>query len=474
MRRRLLLSYLSLAAIVLLILEVPLGISAARRERDANATSVQREAVTLAALSAEALEHPAGHDLNAVIGRYGGETGARAIVVDTAGAVVAAGPAQRGSDEAAEPVVADELPASALQAALAGKIVSGREHDDGGRYLYVATPVGDEGAVHGAVVVTYPAGPLDRKVRRIWAELGVLALIVLGASAVVGLWLARSVTDPLAGLERASTRLGHGDLSSRADEHRGPPEVQELARSFNEMATRLGELLEAQRRFVADASHQLRTPLTALRLRLETIDPDAPAAADLEAAEAESQRLSRIVDGLLALVRAEGVRPERSHVDAAAVVRERQDAWAPLADERGIALEVAGDDGSSCAVTAVPGYLDQILDNLIANAIEATPWGRKVTLAVRRRAGAVEVHVTDEGPGMTAAERARAFDRFWRGDPRGRQGNSGLGLAIVQQLAVACGGEVVLDDAVGGGLDATVRLSPSQATFPAERVRSGA
>jgi two-component system, OmpR family, sensor kinase len=227
------------------------------------------------------------------------------------------------------------------------------------------------------------------------------------------------------------------------------------------MADRVHQLVDAQRRFVADASHQLRTPLTALRLRLENLaaSPDPPDVTQLEAAEAETQRLARLVDGLLVLSRAQDQRGSREPVDVIAVAEDRRDAWAPLAEEGGISPIVEPPAGPANAL-AVPGHLEQILDNLLSNAVEASPAGTEVAIVVEGPTAAgdpvVVVHVRDQGPGMTPNEREHAFDRFWQGQDR--VGGSGLGLAIVQQLAESSGGNVELAEGDGGGLDAAVTL----------------
>ena len=166
---------------------------------------------------------------------------------------------------------------------------------------------------------------------------------------------------------------------------------------------------------MADASHQLRTPLTALRLRLENLEATMPpaAAGDLRAAAAETGRLARLVDGLLTLARAEAAPSRREVVDLAAVVADRQAAWAPLAAEQDVELTVQ--PGPAAPVWAVPGALEQVLDNLLANALRVAPAGSQIELAIRQAGGWVELHVTDQGPGMPAEQRQRAFDRFWRG-----------------------------------------------------------
>jgi signal transduction histidine kinase len=278
--------------------------------------------------------------------------------------------------------------------------------------------------------------------------------------ALVGFALARSTTRPMRDLEQATAVLARGELEARAPADRGPPEVRGLAAAFNDMAARLGRLLDTQRAFVADASHQLRTPLTALRLRLENLEATIPpaAAGDLQAAAAETGRLARLVDGLLTLARAEAAPTRREVVDLATVVADRRAVWAPLAAEQDV--ELTFQPGPAAPVWAVPGALEQVLDNLLANALRSTPTGNQIELAIRQAGGWVELHVTDHGPGMPADQRQRAFDRFWRA-PSADPDGTGLGLAIVLQLLEASGGIAELRPNPGGGLDAVARLRPA-------------
>ena len=138
-------------------------------------------------------------------------------------------------------------------------------------------------------------------------------------------------------------------------------------------------------------------------------------------------------------------------------MRERVEAWLPLADERGVGL-VAQLDGP-LPVRAAPGRLAQVLDNLLANALEASPAGGTVTVSARVESPWVELHLCDEGPGLGPEQRKRAFDRFWRAGSGA--GGSGLGLAIVKRLVAADEGEVELAEAAAGGVDAVVRLRPA-------------
>jgi len=320
-------------------------------------------------------------------------------------------------------------------------------------------PISSGGVVHGAVRITYPMSAVDSRIRHYWLILGLIAAVVLLGAAVVGIRLARFVTRPLRGLEAAAAAVGAGRLDVRAPEEEGPPEVRSLAGVFNETVAKLGRLLRSQEEFVADASHELRTPLTALRLRLENLGSalEQEGGSDLDAAVREVDRLAAIVEGLLALARADAGTTPPGRVDASAVVRDRLETWRPLAGERAVGL--TADVGGEQPVRASGERLAQVLDNLVANALGVAPAGSTVTVSTRRVDPWLEVHVRDEGPGMTAEQRARAFDRFWRAPDRGGSaGGSGLGLAIVRKLVEADEGEIELADAPGGGLDAIVRL----------------
>ena len=302
---------------------------------------------------------------------------------------------------------------------------------------------------------TYPTAAIDRQVRRYRIVLAAIAAIVLGATAIVGWWIARWVTRPLVDLRDSARRVSAGDLAERAKSTDGPPEVQQLARDFNEMVARLERTVLAQEAFVADASHQLRSPLTALRLRIENLQAGLPEgdAGEAEATMAELDRLNRLVNGLLTLARADRRATERTRQHLTAIARERVTSWEPAADDEGIRLTARGDGDP--VVDLAEGALEQVLDNLIANALEAAPSGSTVQVDVSSRPGLVELTVSDRGPGLAAELREHAFDRFW--SERGAGSGSGLGLAIVKRLVEADGGSVHLEEHTGGGLRAVVR-----------------
>ena len=452
MTRRLVLSYLALALLILVMLEIPLALLAGRHEHDLTASQVEREASGLAAVASEDVEHGRMVDLSATLSRYRARTGGEVAVINLHGQVVAVSAGDADNDAAGEQ-------RTLVQAALAGRSVTSFSSDEGRPWANAAVPITAGGQAQGAVLLGLDAASTERRVHDIWLALAGLAAGVLVFTAVVGMLLARSLSLPLARLESAVTRLGDGNLDARALVDDGPPQVQSLARQFNHMATRLAELVDAQRRFVADASHQLRSPLTALRLRLENLEavsPSAPAEG-IAAAAQEVQRLSRIVDGLLTLSRADGTEPERRPIDLEEVIDERCDAWSALAQERRVDLApVKGPRRATAAL--VPGDIDQILDNLLANALDASQAGGRIRVKlVSFEPGWLELHVVDDGPGLSPEDRRRAFDRFWQGSGAPR-GHSGLGLAIVRQLALRNDASVELRPAEPSGLDVVVRM----------------
>jgi signal transduction histidine kinase len=464
-RRRLVLSYLSLTLFVLLALGLPLGLTFANAERRRLVSDVQHDAFALALRADEYVHNtvatPAApftiSALTRIVRHYESNVGGRVVVVDVSGGVVAdsSTPAGRQLSAAATAEIGRE---PELVGALRGHEATA-EHPSvkGGNLLAVAVPIVSDGHTDGAVLITYPLSTLDSRIEQNWLLLlalsGVISLVVL----LVSVLLARSFTKPLAELDEAAARLGEGDLRVRVPVPDDPPELSGLARSFNATAGRLEALLRSQQAFVADASHQLRTPLAALRLRLENLEAEGAygEADDLERALTEVRRLSQLVDSLLLLARAEQSAPALVDLDLASVVEGRADAWFALAAERDVAIDT---DVVSVAVLGTPGRLEQVLDNLLNNALEVAPSGTAVRVSARRAGDRVELDVCDAGPGMSEEQRARAFDRFWRATPGRRdRGGFGLGLAIVRQLVTADGGSVELDVAPEGGL--AVRLT---------------
>jgi signal transduction histidine kinase len=471
MRRRLLAGFLVFALVVMVLLEVPLGLSLADNARTTALSELQSDGTSLGLLVGSSLERGDTTEAQNVIGRFARGENAIVVVVSNRKLELSAG--SGAAEEMADPSTRAILKSSETGRALGEE--GSRDPDDD--LLYVALPVAlrapstpndtpahDADAFGVVLLVAVQAAPLHARIANDWIKLALFGGAMLAIAAAVGTLLARSLTRNLAGIEAAVAAFGAGRLSERAPSGRGPAELKALGDTVNEMADRLEELLHIQRAFVADASHQLRTPMTALRLRLENLegalDPDQ--GADLAPAIAEADRLSRVVDGLLSLARTDGTRPVREPVDVGAALGERVEAWSALAEERQVILADTGDlrplrERPVLMALACTGHVEQVLDNLLSNAIDATPAGGAVSLGADRIGDDIEIHVVDTGSGMSAADRARAFDRFWRPEGAQHEG-SGLGLAIVAQLVRVSGGTTWLDAAEGGGVDAVVRL----------------
>jgi signal transduction histidine kinase len=460
--KRLLATYVTLTIVVLAALEIPLGIQYGRSERRDLTNRIARDALTMATFAEDPLERgirkaPVG--LVRAARDYQQSPGGRVVVVDKNGLSIV---------DTQEPIGRNLRTATRLEIAKAlhGNVASGIRHSNtlGTDLIYVAVPVASAGHIRGAVRITYPTSALDSRVTRYWLLLAAIGGVVLAAATVVGLRFARTLTRPLSALEQAAATVGEGDLTARAPADTGPPEVRAVAARFNETVERLDGLLHSQQEFVADASHQLRTPLTALRLRLENLERDVPpdARRDLEAALTEVERLARLVDGLLVLARADAATPATEPVDLATLTRARIDHWSLQAAERGV--ELVADIPPRLQALVTPGALEQVLDNLLANALAVSPPGSTVWARGSDAGETVELRVSDEGPGMSTEQRARAFDRFWRAGPPGT--GTGLGLAVVHRLVTADGGQVELREARGGGLEAVITLRASSRIVP--------
>ncbi|MEN9504202.1 MAG: hypothetical protein RI958_128 [Actinomycetota bacterium] len=466
MRWRLMAAFVGVTFVVLAAQDVPLAIFVRGVERDRAVASLQRDAFVLGGAAEDLLSGEAdgadgadaGAELQSTVDLYAARDGTDVVIVDAAGVAVVAsnGTARIGRDYST---------VTEVTRALGGVPVSGESTSAelATEAVYVAVPVLSGTRVAGAVWLAQPSSSIDEEAGNTVRGIVVVALISLIGAGVAALFVSTTITRPLERLRDTTERIANGDLDTRAANDEGPPEVRHLAESFNLMTGQLSRLLDQQRSFAGDASHQLRTPLTALRLQLEQaaalVDQDPVGArARLEAADGEIERLQRLVQGLLMLARAEQSSVAPSTVDAGAVVAERCDMWASLAAERGIAVRCAAVSGTH--VLAVPHALEQILDNLLDNAINIVPVGTEIDVALDVPATTdrtVGLRVLDRGPGMTADQLAHARDRFWRA-PDSPYTGSGLGLAIVDQLARACGGSVELDDRPGGGLAVTVHL----------------
>lgn len=460
MRLRLVVVTVAVVAFVLAIHDIPLAAHLERVERDRLVTRYERDAFIIGGRSEEALDAGIAENdpgLRALAFRYAAEEAVEVVIVDaTARAVISSVEDRIGEDMSNRPEIVAALATGAPQ--------TGERYSEtlGTDLFFVAVPVLSGTERVGAVRISVLGKVVEDRVFARLSGLLFVALLSLVVASLVAWWLARTLTRPLRRLETTTEDLAGGNLAARADAGDGPPEAKALASSINVMADQIERLLERQRAFAGTASHQLRTPLTALRLRLEQLAIDVADHDGLvdrvESALDETDRLRRIIEGLLALSRAEGSSAEVESIDIGAVIGERADHWRPLADERAVSISDRAAPGRE--VLAVPGAIEQIVDNLVDNALEVSPPGATLTLELVDLGDTIELHVADEGPGLAPEDRERAFDRFWRA-PNAPAGGSGLGLAIVRELAAAGGGEVEMRESPSGGVDVVVTFRRS-------------
>ncbi len=442
MRKRILIALVGQTIAILVGAVIPLGLKASAHDYSSFVEDAQSRvrAATAAAeeLLADKLSGPElSRDLTSAA-----RQGDAMIVMSATGTVIA-----RAGRTFTVP------PSMLSRARSTGELITEVRHDQ----VLVVAPVRSNGEMVGMTALMRPTQQLEFSLRTFWLTLALIAVTALAAAIVIGVGLSRWAARPLARLGATARRLGEGDLGARAPAD-GPDEVRELSETFNAMAGRLETLIHGHRAMLADVSHQLRTPLAALRLQLEALAAEAcDGAAEFSAPLSEVARLGRLVDGLLAVARAENATPDIVFVSVSEVVAERTAAWAPVADDQGVALQFA--IPVPVGVGLGDGYLEQILDNLIANAIEATIAGCRITVTAMPTARGARIIVADNGSGMSQGEMDRAFLRFASTNPRG----SGLGLAIVYRLAAVGGGGAALTGTPGGGLTVTVDLcGPSQ------------
>jgi signal transduction histidine kinase len=463
MTGRIVAAVLALITVILAAVAVPLGLLTAAQDRAGFRDQTVSAARTLASLAEERIDDGAADPGLARAIAQLAAAGDRAAVYSAAGRRVA------GTGTWAPPGGRPRA-----EAPSAGT----HSYRAAGRLIVTVPVIPDSGTgTIGTAAVSRPTATVDHQVMTLWTLIGAVAAAGLLVAAAVAVAIARWVSAPLTTLADAARKLGGGALDTRAPARAGPAEVRRLAATFNSMAARLQSLIHGHRSMMADVSHQVRTPLAALRLRLDLLaqDADPETAAELAGAQEEIARLSRLVSGLLAVARAENVSDEPVAVGVDAVVADRAAAWRPAADERGVTITARCPAPVSARLR--DGDLEQILDNLLANALDVLDAGGTVTISVTAAGGRARLAVTDDGPGMSAERQRAAFRRFESGAPRG----TGLGLAIVDRLAAASGGTAVLSDTPGGGLtvavdfpQATARLGSRRpgATFPGKVPRN--
>ncbi|OXY96921.1 sensor histidine kinase [Streptomyces diastatochromogenes] len=462
MRTRLLPLLIVLMAAVLLALGVPLAVSVAAGEQQRVVVDRIDDTARFAALAQFVTDGPSGsrrtapderqETLRRELDSYYGVYGIRAGVFYRNGsAAMANAPGDWFVPRTGE-----------VRAAFAEALLSRRSHDPRQVWpwqrssLVVASPVIRDGDVVAVVVTDSPTGQMRSRILRGWLVIGAgeIAAMLLAVGAALRLtgWVLR----PVRILDATTHDIATGRLKSRVAVAGGPPELRRLARSFNEMADNVEDVLEQQRAFVADASHQLRNPLSALLLRIELLALELPQGnEEIASVRTEGKRLAQVLDDLLDLALAEHAAADLMLTDVGAMAEERVAAWSPAAGAQGVRL--VGDCPPTTA-WADPIALSSALDAVIDNAVKFTPEGGTVEVAVSSNGDTSTVVVTDTGPGLTDEELARVGDRFWRSGRHQNVKGSGLGLSITRALLAAGGGSITYAHHEPRGLQVTVTV----------------
>ncbi|MFC7264654.1 sensor histidine kinase [Streptomyces lutosisoli] len=397
--------------------------------------------------------------------RYTQFYGEPLVVTDTSRSPVV----QTGGMRAADPAVA-----RLIDAALRNQTThpTGSLHAWSRGYRMFAEPAGTGTRVSGAVVLRASVRTAAYDVTWRWAAVLAGTALVAVACTVLARVATDWVVSPLRRLDRAVGQLAAGLPPERTLAHSrrrssggtpsgGPPELRQLAAGFNRMASTVSAALEQQRRLVADTSHQMRNPMAALRLRVDTLRTHLPTSADrtYTGVTTELDRLEILLDDLLALAAAEHRAGELTvtdasdaRCDASAVAAAQHQRWEPVARHTGARLTTRSARPVMAACT--DRELVQITDILLDNAIKYAGQGAEITLSCTAEGRHAVLTVTDDGPGLDTEELAQATTRFWRSARQNGPSGTGLGLAIAEQLLAGRGGRLELGPAQPRGLRA--------------------
>ncbi|SDM11520.1 sensor histidine kinase [Nonomuraea jiangxiensis] len=474
MHRRLLVVLVPLAVLLVAALGVPLSVTVAEREMQETYVDRLNDVGRFASLADTALSTGRTEALQQELTRYHELYGIPVAVIDSSGTVLLGPAAAYRRAARAEPAL-PRIVAAALAGARSEPSGEWAPWNDSA--LVVAEPVGRDSEVVGAVVTISDLSKTRNRILVRWAQLAALGLLPLVALVAVAWPVSAWVLRPVRELDAASSRISRGDLTIRADAEAGPAELRRLAGSFNTMMDAVENAVERQRAFVSDASHQLRNPLTSLRLAVESLEPHLRTTGNgrqvYDVAVDELKAMQRMLNSLQASARMESMRTA-SPVDLDAVLATRVDRWRALTATAGQALEV--DVPPGLRLLEPPGGLGSILDELISNALRLSD-ARVIEVSARvvpgdpdpvtadgADGGVVTIAVRDDGQGIDPSERDQALRRFWRSPRHQNVSGTGLGLAICADLVGAAGGEVRLEDGLprpdgsGYGFAAVVAL----------------
>ena len=453
MRRRLVVVFLVPLVGVLLVLGGAYAWSAARSIQQEHIAELLGDVAYFVTSARQALRSGSPDLVTNEAERYFQLYGTQVLVVDRSGS-----PWAYGGDE---PTVLDEATSAQIQLALSGRrgelpepVLPWALTDS-----VMVEPVLDNGDAIGAVVITASVDVAREAILEQWALLLGGAILATSVGVFVVFRLANWVLGPVRRVDAAMEAIERGDVEARIADETGPPELRSMILIFNRMAQQIERVMARQQEFALNASHELRNPLSALLVRVEYLSTglDAEWDRDIEETREEGRRVIRILDTLLNLARSSQRGDAVDVVDVAAIIRGRVEAWAQVASQSALTLDIDGDAvvWSMTDRTILESAFDAVLDN----AVKFSPSGTRVLVSVHGPAQGCEIVVRDQGPGVDTDELAHLTDRFWR-SPRNRSTpGSGLGLAIAADLLHAIGGSLRVESPDEGGLAVHLRLA---------------
>ncbi len=446
LRRRLVLAFGAFAMTLIAATLLPLGFVINGSHFSEYTSRLERQARSAVPELGDTLQAPA-----VLAGRFpvGGEV--HALLLSRLGQALTL-----PRDPGAFPPVA--LESREVRVALGGQAASRATTLADERRVLVAAPVARGGRVSAVLWLSAPLGPVDDLNGRTWAALGTIGAAAIVLAIVVAMAVSRQIARRLEMVAAGAERFAEGRLAEPI-RVRGDDEIAQLGSRLNEMAVRIERSVAVERDFVSAASHQLRTPLTAIKIRLEELGVltggDATAHEYVDEMTQEVDRLTNIASGLLRLAEVEGA-PEPEAVPAHEAVAQAIDRLRPLARKQEVEL-VLEDRAAGVAVVAPEGAFQEVVFNVLDNAVKYSSPGTKVEISLDREEGLLVVTAADRGAGVTQEEARRAFEPFYRARRLRSASGSGLGLAIGARLCRAAGATISLAPRPDGGTLAEIR-----------------
>jgi two-component system OmpR family sensor kinase len=454
-RLRLTMAFAAVLLVAIVVADVALYVALSRTETSAAADVLISQAHTIAS----GIE-----DVNGQV-RFGSgdlptET-TQGVAVDAA-IVASSGSIIATTTQALSPATLAQIAADASRLSTPASPFLTRDSHGVSRLVYAESLQTGQGST-AVLVVSRSIGELEAALGQTILFIAILSVLIIVAGTLLAHRLAGGILSPVRTIASTARSLSQHDLHRRVQVEVTPDELGELVETFNGMLARLESSFESLRRFTADASHELRSPLTVMRSEIEGTLARPRSSVQyqevLRGLEAEVEHMARTVDQLLMLARADAgaLTPASRNLDVADFLHETAARWRPLATPRRVQIEVNAPDSGT--VSADPDLLRRLIDNLIDNAIRHAPSDSAVRLTGTETAGGWQIDVHDDGPGIPASARATLFERFVRLDgARAREsGGAGLGLALSRAIAQAHGASLQLVEPNGAG--ATFRLS---------------